>query len=209
MDAVTASAGDIVATGPSGSAASASIAASSPADTRRKTPAWLPNITTLPGEAAVDFVMRRPSTNVPFLLPRSSTVHVSDERAIRRCGRESVRSACTMTSASWLRTPASDDRPRPIVTGRSRLTTRVDSERNEPISSTGVAARPPRAALTSRIVVLSSLFVSISAPRESPSNSRASALPDPMTSSIALTSDRRRIPRRPLAAPAIAELPTT
>ena len=88
MDAVTASAGDIVATGPSGSAASASIAASSPADTRRKTPAWLPNITTLPGEAAVDFVMRRPSTNVPFLLPRSSIVACPAEITRRACRRE-------------------------------------------------------------------------------------------------------------------------
>jgi hypothetical protein len=75
-----------------------------------------------------------------------------------------------MTSVSLLRAPSALARPRPIVTGRSRLTTRDDFDMKDPTSKTGVDGRARRSRETSSVVVVSSLFVLMSAVRESDAN---------------------------------------
>ena len=69
----TASAGDTVATGPSGETSSLFIASTSSDEARRKMPTWLPKKSSAPSRSFVGAVRRALSSQVPFLLPRSSS----------------------------------------------------------------------------------------------------------------------------------------
>ena len=173
------------------------MAASSSSETRLNTPAWLPNRTTLPGDSATGFVTRRPSTNVPFVLPRSSTLQPPEAPAIRRWARDSVPSECNITicvlvpdagdrhPAAAGRLVATPDRHRSVEANYARCLRKVRSDQQHGRSggpATDCRRLPDRAGAA----VVAHAHVHA---RESVSNSRAKRQSDAITSFIAITSD--------------------